>query len=59
MVWMDLKSRKFSVKAFYFFLPLGRTEPFPGGVVWNSWVPLKVGSSLGEGFLTLEKDGSW
>ncbi|RVW99087.1 LINE-1 reverse transcriptase-like [Vitis vinifera] len=57
VVWMDLKSRKFSVKAFYFFLPLGRTEPFPVGAVWNSWVPLKVGSSLGEG--GSEEPGLW
>ena len=41
MVWLPPKDGAFSVKSFY-SLANRRVEPFPHGIVWNSWVPPRI-----------------
>lgn len=40
---MDSNSGKFSIKAFYFFLELEESKPFPVDVVWNPWTLMRMG----------------
>lgn len=42
VIWFETRSRTFFVKTLHSILELGRLAPFLVGVVWNSWVPLKV-----------------
>ena len=42
VIWFETSSRTFFVKTLHSILELGRLAPFLVGVVWNSWVPLKV-----------------
>ena len=42
---------KFSVKALYSTLESESTIPFPASVIWNSWVPSKLGFFRMGGFL--------
>ena len=55
MVWLPTKDGAFSVKSFYSSLVNRRVEPFPYGIVWNSWVPSRIsffclGSNLDQDF---------
>lgn len=55
VIWFETRSRTFFVKTLHSILELGRLAPFQVGVVWNSWVPLKVsffclGGDFGEKF---------
>ena len=43
LVWTRAKNGKFSVKVLYKELEPGRQMDFPTSVIWNSWVPPKVG----------------
>ena len=40
--WVDTKSGIFSIKSFYSFLASREVDPFPQGMVWNSWAPVRV-----------------
>ena len=42
MVWLPTKDGAFYVKSFYSSLADRRVEPFPHGIVWNSWVPPRI-----------------
>ena len=42
MVWLPTKDGAFSVKSLYSSLVDMRVELFPHGIVWNSWVPLRI-----------------
>ena len=46
VIWTRSKNGKFSIKALYLTLETGSTMPFLASVIWNSWVPLKVGFFL-------------
>lgn len=43
VIWIGSKNEKFSVKALYSTLETKSTMSFPATVIWNSWVPSKVG----------------
>ena len=47
LVWLGAKNGKFSVKRLVERVELGRQLDFPSNVIWNSWIPPKVASSLG------------
>ena len=51
VIWTGLKNEKFSVKALYLTLEIESTMQFLASVIWNSWVPLKVGFFLLERLL--------
>ena len=51
VIWTRSKNGKFSIKALYLTLETGSTMPFPASVIWNSWVPLKMGFFWLGGFL--------
>ena len=63
MVWLPTKDGAFFVKSS--FLADRRVEPFPHGIVWNSWVPLRISFFAWEApwakILTLDqlKKGGW
>ena len=40
--WVDIKSGNFSVKSFYSSLASREANPFPHGMVWNSWAFIRV-----------------
>ena len=40
--WVDIKSDIFSVKSFYSSLACRGADPFPHGIVSNSWAPVRV-----------------
>ena len=42
LVWRDTKNDVFSVKSFYSSLANRGAEPFPHGIVWNSWTSIRV-----------------
>ena len=42
MVWLLIEDGAFSVKVFYSSLENRRVESFPYGIVWNSWVALRI-----------------
>ncbi|RVW51351.1 Transcription factor SRM1 [Vitis vinifera] len=42
MVWLPMKDDTFSVKSFYSSLANRRVELFLYGIVWNSWVSLRI-----------------
>ena len=42
MVWLPTKDGAFSMKSLYSSLVDMRVELFPHGIVWNSWVPLRI-----------------
>ncbi|RVW92369.1 hypothetical protein CK203_032468 [Vitis vinifera] len=41
LVWRDTKNDVFSVKSFYSSLANRGAEPFPHGIVWNSWTSIR------------------
>ena len=43
VIWTGSKNGKFSIKALYSTLETESTMPFLVSVIWNSWVPSKVG----------------
>ena len=43
MVWTKSKDGKFAVKSLYKALELESQGKFPTNVIWNSWVPPRVG----------------
>ena len=42
MCWLEAKRGTFFIRSLYSNLEVGRSEPFPYGIVWNAWVPPKV-----------------
>ena len=59
LLMKDVKDGRFSVKFLYLLLALARNLLFPSRLVWNPWVPTKVGffaweASLGK-VLTLDQ----
>ena len=40
--WLEAKRGTFFIRSLYSNLEVGRSEPFPYGIVWNAWVPPKV-----------------
>lgn len=43
VIWIGSKNGKFLTKALYSALKSKSTMPFPTSVIWNSWIPSKVG----------------
>lgn len=39
----EIKHGNFSVRSLYACLTMGDWKPFPKGVVWSTWAPMKVG----------------
>ena len=40
--WADTKSGVFSIRSFYSPLANRRADPFPHGIIWNSWALVRV-----------------
>ena len=43
VIWIGSKNGKFPTKALYSALESKSTTSFPTSVIWNSWIPPKVG----------------
>ena len=43
MIWSGTRNGKFFIKALYSYLDSGGAKAFPTRVIWNPWVPLRVG----------------
>ena len=50
MVWYNTNCGNFSVKFLYSSFSTDSLEAFLASTVWSTWVPVRVGSYMGENF---------